>query len=295
MDKMRKRTRIFALYFLLILMTGCSIISLPKAGETAKTQITDEISTEVTTSSSITTSEVITSQEPVEDVDVEQIFSGNFITLAGNWIDGHGNEWVIREDGSTQMNWADGTIDKDSLIVQVQESGNSVIYTWSTGMLKVFSVGQSESDSDSSRPRLLIMKDGKNPLTQKDFFYRQSSTEEMSITQEEETTIPSVSNASKLDVKEIQEGDMSSLAGTWVSEGPIEWVIDEKGMLPGSEIFRLAESWSSEVGISLELTYRSSAHPVLLLPEGIAYGTSDQTKDRLVFFPGVNESYYYRK
>lgn len=114
-------------------------------------------------------------------------------------------------------------------------------------------------------------------------------------TSQSSSSVENQSGAVNLD--QIRQGNMTSLAGTWRSNKGTEWVIDSYGILSTGELLEPSESQTSPEGVNLDMKYRSVVTPLILLPKGVKHGDSDTSKDRLYMdFGGSSDvAYYYRE
>lgn len=127
-----------------------------------------ETSTEVTPDSSTEVQEV--------DLDEAAILNNDFTTLSGTWGAGNGNILIINPDHSATLNGEAQTITVDTL-----SSGQKVLnIRMATGVaragaaIETLKVGEKNpygDQSDTSKPRLLLVQSGSNSPAE-EYFYR---------------------------------------------------------------------------------------------------------------------------
>lgn len=127
-----------------------------------------ETSTEVTPDSSTEVQEV--------DLDEAAILNNDFTTLSGTWGAGNGNILIINPDHSATLNGEAQTITVDTV-----SSGQKVLnIRMATGVaragaaIETLKVGEKNpygDQSDTSKPRLLLVQSGSNSPAE-EYFYR---------------------------------------------------------------------------------------------------------------------------
>lgn len=127
-----------------------------------------ETSTEVTPDSSTEVQEV--------DLDEAAILNNDFTTLSGTWGAGNGNILIINPDHSATLNGEAQTITVDTV-----SSGQKVLnIRMATGVaragaaIETLKVGEKNpygDQSDTSKPRLLLVQGGSNSPAE-EYFYR---------------------------------------------------------------------------------------------------------------------------
>ncbi|OFI46791.1 hypothetical protein BG262_03060 [Floricoccus penangensis] len=142
------------------------------------------------------------------DLDIQAINNGDFSTLVGTWKNGKGNIITINADGTTNGNMTIKAVkdsDKTSKVPYVGisngETGAAI------GLFKIGFKNPDGDQSDSSKPRLIITQSSNN-FPADEYYYR--SSEEVQAPTENTSQ-----NNADLDISAINNGDFSTLVGTW--------------------------------------------------------------------------------
>ncbi|URZ86709.1 hypothetical protein KIW23_06335 [Floricoccus penangensis] len=142
------------------------------------------------------------------DLDIQAINNGDFSTLVGTWKNGKGENITINADGTTNTGLTIKSVkdsDKTSKVPYANLTGGQT-----GGALGLYKIGFKNPDgdqSDPSRPRLIIAQNGGNYPADK-YYYR--SSEEVQAPTENTSQ-----NNADLDISAINNGDFSTLVGTW--------------------------------------------------------------------------------
>ncbi|MDT2742654.1 DUF6287 domain-containing protein [Lactococcus garvieae] len=145
-----------------------SVESAASSQEEVEPSSEPETSTEVTPDSSIEAQAV--------DLDEAAILNNDFTTLVGTWVAGNGNVLIINPDQSATLNGKAQAITVDSV-----SPGQKVLnIRMATGVaragaaIETLKVGEKNpygDQSDTSKPRLLLVQSGSNSPAE-EYFYR---------------------------------------------------------------------------------------------------------------------------
>lgn len=199
--------------------------------------------------------------------------------------------------------YPDGSLSNgDHLQIGSPYADVAVVALGKTGeILSVYNIGDKTRisskgyQSDSNKPRITISRDYDVP-TEK-YYYRKSDGVTFFGKEYREDDV--ASTVPDVNVEEIEQGNMDSLGGNWISERGGQLTVELRGKLLGSGYIRLAADQDSSPGINLKLVNSKTEYPMILLPIGVDDGKSDASKDRLFFAGESSESdssyYYYKK
>lgn len=146
------------------------------SSETPQESSTDIQQVEQQSETSSETSQETSTDTQQLDLDEEAILNGDFTTLVGTWKAGNGNILVINSDKSASINEEPHAITIDSAdgtqkYLSIRKATGVARSGAAIEMLKIGELNKYGDQSDTSKPRLLLLQGGFNSPAA-DYFYR---------------------------------------------------------------------------------------------------------------------------